>query len=264
MSEKIDKEMVIAHKKLCIRKINNLFEGYINSEDIEDLKKVNLLSYWLENFSDYIRKEKDFDVTRLKAYKRGDVIKLNFGFNVGREYGGLHYAVVINNNNPRNSAVLTVIPLTSFKEGKEVQENDVFLGNEIYRSLKLKHDTILKSLEGDEKVVSAILSICDKILNVENKNNTKSDNSKEVALDLRNDLLEKQKKNIEIKKQIEKIGTEIKKMKQGSIALVEQITTVSKMRIYDPRNSKGVLSGIRLSPDAMDKINKQMKKLYIF
>lgn len=33
-------------------------------------------------------------------------------------------------------------------------------------------------------------------------------------------------------------------MKEGSIALVNQITTVSKMRIFDPRNLKGVLAGI--------------------
>ena len=48
------------------------------------------------------------------------------------------------------------------------------------------------------------------------------------------------------------------------IALIDQITTVSKMRIYDPRNARGVLSGIRLSPDALDKINEKLKELFIF
>ena len=49
------------------------------------------------------------------AYKRGDIVKLNFGFNIGSEYGGLHYAIVINNKNPHSSSVVTVIPLTSQK-----------------------------------------------------------------------------------------------------------------------------------------------------
>lgn len=53
-------------------------------------------------------------------------------------------------------------------------------------------------------------------------------------------------------------------MKQGSIALVNQVTTISKMRIFDPRNIKGVLAGISLSAESMEKINKKDKELYIF
>ena len=53
-------------------------------------------------------------------------------------------------------------------------------------------------------------------------------------------------------------------MKEGSIALVNQITTISKIRIFDPRNLKGVLSGISLSEENMKKINEKMKYLYIF
>ena len=63
---------------------------------------------------------------------------------------------------------------------------------------------------------------------------------------------------------LEKIGNEISQMKEGSIALVNQITTVSKMRIFDPRNLKGVLSGISLAPEIMDKINCKVKELYTF
>ena len=40
---------------------------------------------------------------------------------------------------------------------------------------------------------------------------------------------------------------EIKNMKKGSIALVNQITTISKIRIYDPKRNDDVLSKIRLS-----------------
>lgn len=53
-------------------------------------------------------------------------------------------------------------------------------------------------------------------------------------------------------------------MKEGSVALVNQITTVSKMRIFDPRSLKGVLSGISLSEENMEKINQKIKDLYVF
>lgn len=63
---------------------------------------------------------------------------------------------------------------------------------------------------------------------------------------------------------LNKIGKEISQMKAGSIALVNQITTVSKIRIFDPRNLRGILAGISLSEESMDKINEKVKELYVF
>ena len=154
-------EEVIQHKKKAIRKLNQLLEDYISSGNQDSLKKVDLLSYWIEEYASYIQDEKTFDYKRLKSYKRGDIIKVNFGFNVGSEYGGLHYAIVLNNNKARNSPVVTVIPLTSFIEGDELHNDDVFLGNEIYKSLKLKYDTISQMLakekEEQDEYVAAIV-----------------------------------------------------------------------------------------------------------
>ena len=51
----------------------------------------------------------------MKTFKRGDIIKVNLGYNIGNELGGLHYCVVINKfDNPFNGT-LNVIPLTSKK-----------------------------------------------------------------------------------------------------------------------------------------------------
>ena len=63
---------------------------------------------------------------------------------------------------------------------------------------------------------------------------------------------------------LDKIGEEISHMKEGIIALVNQITTISKIRIFDPRNLKGVLAGVSLSQESMEKINQKVKELYIF
>ena len=57
---------------------------------------------------------------------------------------------------------------------------------------------------------------------------------------------------------------EISKLKSGSIALMEQITTVSKMRIYKPKNSSDLLYGMKFSDGAMDKINEKLKELYLY
>lgn len=52
-------------------------------------------------------------------------------------------------------------------------------------------------------------------------------------------------------------------MKSGSIALVGQIKTISKIRIYDPKTNDDVLSKIKLSSETLDKIDDEIKNLFL-
>ena len=61
----------------------------------------------------------------------------SFGFNVGSEYGGLHYAVVIDKDNNLSSPVVTVVPLSS-TDNKIVTKHNVDLGNELLQNVKAK------------------------------------------------------------------------------------------------------------------------------
>ena len=77
---------------------------------------------------------------KFKRYKRGDVIKVNFGHRIGREHGGLHYAIVLDVKNPLQSNLLTVVPLTSVKEHTNLEKlgkDRIFIGNEIYKTNRL-------------------------------------------------------------------------------------------------------------------------------
>lgn len=200
---------------------------------------------------------------------------------MGSEYGGLHYAIVLDKHNSHNSPVITVIPLTSIKDAKAIHPNNVALGNEIYRALKLKYDTISKSLKDEQLEITKALNLFDMLLNMAKKIDDELQNSDENseeykakiadatnyirhAKELQLTWQEKNMHNIEEQEYLNKIGQEISQMKEGSIALVNQITTVSKMRIFDPRNARGVLSGISLSEKGMEKINGKMKELFIF
>lgn len=64
-------------------------------------------------------------------------------------------------------------------------------------------------------------------------------------------------------KLLEKMKKSIFKMNQGSVAIPNQITTVSKIRIYDPRKSRDILCNIRLSNKSLDAINAKLKDLFI-
>lgn len=281
MSNEITKDSVIQNKKEAIKSLNKLLEGYINDPGGSHLKKANLISYWIKDYVRMINFEEQFDPTRNLSYKRGNVVKIDFGFNIGAEYGGLHYGVVLDNKNPHNSPVVTVVPLTSIKSAKKTHSNNVELGNEIYRSLKIKYDTISKSLKEEEEEIMQELTLFKALVDLttqaadelkECERNSKEFTQKlstaekylDASYSLQKIWEEKEKHNKEQQTSLDKIRLEISRMKEGSIALVNQITTVSKIRIFDPRNLKGVLAGISLSEENMEKINEKIKELYVF
>ena len=269
MSKPFTKEEVIQNKKGAIKSLNALLEHYINDPSPgAHLKKANLISYWLKEYVYLIDFEEKFDPTKNIAYKRGNVVKLNFGFNPGREYGGLHYGIVIDKHNDHNSPVLTVIPLTSQKEGKAVHKNSVELGNDLYRMLKIKYDTISKALQDEQQEIGTMLSFIQEAIHLAESNqaldSTDTSTYSKTAQELRIHVEEKQQHNAEQLTYLTRISNEISRMKEGSIALVNLITTVSKIRIDDPRNTAGVLSGISLSAENMDKVNEKLKELYFF
>ena len=215
------------------QKVNALLLKYINNS--ETVSKSDKLAYWLEDYCRYLDFEDKFNPKYLKSYKRGDVIKVNLGYNIGNEEGGLHYCIVLDRKNSMSSGVITVIPLTSDK-GKAHRFADVTLGNEIYVKFNEKFDAIKLSVSKNINDIA------------------KPENEKNVEL-----LVE----TMDMFKTAQKIQAELSKMKKGSIAMVGQVTTISKQRIYDPQKTGDILSGIRISDESLDMINEKMKQLYI-
>lgn len=105
----------------------------INDLDVDVRIKV---SQWLSSWIYYLSTEKDFDSNKLMTYKRGDIVHVNFGFNVHNELGGTHYAVVVENDNPSSNGTVMVVPLKSAdSEAEAVSElhdkTEVYLGKGI-------------------------------------------------------------------------------------------------------------------------------------
>lgn len=106
------------------------------------IKNQHLVEEWLRKFADFIYAEdnKEFDSKKLGKYKAGDIVYAEFGYNVGSEYGGRHFAVVIENS-PLSANMIMVVPLSSLEPTKteeDVHPNDAYLGelpqlNEISR-----------------------------------------------------------------------------------------------------------------------------------
>ena len=239
------------------------------------LKKANLISFWIKDYCKMIAFENNFKPSKNIAYKRGDIVKVAFGFNIGSEEGGLHYAVVIDKENPHNSPVVTVVPLSSMKQGKKLHVSEVSLGNELYKLLKTKHATINKEIQNRQKnnnelydLVSAIS--CAEVIKLPSNENeqesyvTPGEKFKSNLANIKNSLEQEREEISKRKEKLDDIAIEISKMKEGSIAVINQITTISKIRILDPKATSDVLTGIRLPSESMDLINEKIKSAYIF
>ena len=54
--------------------------------------KGKILAYWLNDYARLLQSEQSFDPKKLIRYKRGSIVKVHLGYNIGSEEGGLHYA----------------------------------------------------------------------------------------------------------------------------------------------------------------------------
>ena len=63
-----------------------------------------------------IRRENDFNPASIPRLTRRQIVNVDFGFRIGSELGGLHYAVVMDKQNSMNGDTVTVVPLGSLKE----------------------------------------------------------------------------------------------------------------------------------------------------
>ena len=214
--------------------------------------------------------EENFKPSNLKAYKRGEIIKANLGFNVGAEFGGLHYCVVVSKDNSIYNPVITIVPLTSVKNDitKSMHKGNLLLGTTIF-------DSLMKKLETTRSECGQLIETCKKtnleceqerahILQMVSQNTDKdkilqSQNSLAtiVLQNQRNLMLTYEKLN-----EADRMINELKKMKKGSIALVSQITTISKIRIYNPKRGSDTLANVRVSNENMNMIDAEIRELY--
>lgn len=217
------KSSAITHKDKSLKRLDLSFLKHIKAKEY---KVSDLLAYWINDFANYHDEEKTFDTSKLITFKRGNIIKANLGFNVGHEIGGLHYCIVLDKfDNPKNGT-LNVIPLTS-KKNKKYPVSSIDLGEEIY--------SIFNDLYN--KQVEILLEKYKNIFSLPVKD------AKQFISDF---------------EYVRKINKELSKMKKGSVALLNQITTISKQRIYDD----DILKKVKLSKNSLDLLDKKIIKMF--
>lgn len=253
----IDFDTLRINIKAAIDDISNMFATLVERRTSKDIKRANLLSYWLKTYSHYTLSEDNFNPQSLIRYKRGNVVQVEFGYRVGKELGGRHYAVIIDNCNSFKSDTITVVPLGSLKEKYITNKYSFVLQDGLYDLILRKNDKkreeIKKSLrENSSKIENLKNEYKQGLINHEIYKKEISIIRKEInECDLLIDNLDKSMK-------------QMLKLKKGTTVNVGQIITVSKMRISNPKLRSDSMYGIKISNNDLDTLNEKLKKLYIY
>lgn len=286
-----NKNEYIHYRDNQIYKLEKLGKEWTDSK----YKQAVLLSYWYETYEKLLRKEENFkQQKKYFKYKRGQILFVNFGYRIGHELGGNHYCVVVSNNDSTHSGNVTVVPLRSFK-GKINERFQVNLEDSLQMSIAYNLKKTISSLKESSETNTTIANTLKYVFNAESADlildsfdnllEEFSDDYKIVNLinDARFYLLNNNTDELNnsiddikafIKKRLERIEKEIPLMQnklskalelnKGSIADINQITTISKLRILNPRRKEDTLSNVILDPKYMDEINNKIKELFVF
>ena len=107
-----------------------LMKAHDNNIQISDMNLKNKFTEFENsklNESETLLYEINVKPTRFKRYSRGQIVKVKFGVNIGSEFSGEHYAIVISKQDTMLNPILHVIPLTSKKHNY-----NIVLGNLLY------------------------------------------------------------------------------------------------------------------------------------
>ena len=212
---------MIEEKESSYEKIK-LDKSYLNYYKIIEKKlpyKFTYLDEWLLKKSKLLLNETQEKQIKLKTYKRGTIIKADFGVGIGSEMSKVHFAIVLNNyDNPKNN-VLTVVPLTS-KVGKFNLNLGTLINDCIFETINKKLNRIKDVINSKKSLVPKEQLECNKI----------------------NTLIDYYKNNIKL-----------------TYACCSLITTISKERIFLPINEYDIIGKTRCSDKIMDLIDKEIK-----
>ncbi|WP_276789836.1 hypothetical protein [Veillonella magna] len=265
-----------------IRKTADSQASFLISEAEINQHRSAVLHYAYHNLLLKLKLEKSFHAQKnnYMPLKSGMLLKVDFGLTIGAEFGGLHYAIVLKDSSAYDPLV-TVVPLKSFKT--KVHKTEINLGNSIYKALQYHLFKIeqlgqeaLKNLnqvnvqnEDTHKKLIAIaeregFAIDEKSFDLLGAIILGSNEFKyyyNEALNLQNEKLSEAIQEVHKQhKIINTVSREVDNFKTDSVAVINQLRTISKMRISMPQNRISPLYGITLDKETLLRIREKVKK----
>lgn len=196
--------------------MNKKIEKAANTYDLIYSKnksgKFKYLPDWLLRQSNRFLQETLSGQVKYQKYKRGSIVFVNFGVNLGYELSGNHFAIVLDKDDNYKNGVVSVLPLSS-----KQKKHYVSLGPAILNT-------------ASQKIINSFDELKLKI------DNCADDEDAETKKALLNDL-----------KLIGDVLNRYQNLNKETYAMVENITTISKFRIKKPINKFDPIGKIRVS-----------------
>lgn len=213
-------------------RLNKAFNNYKKIVDKKLPYKFSYLDEWMLKSSNLLLKETNKEVKTYKTYKRGTIVKADFGVNMGSEMSQVHFAIVLSkNDNPRNN-VLTVLPLTS-KSGKFNLCLKTLVADKLVEKLEIEEKHLQDELKKIEKEFKKRKISRKKIIN--KQENIKVETNKLLF------LINYYKKSLKI-----------------SYGCTNLITTISKTRLLKPINEYDIIGKALCPSEVLDIIDKDI------
>ncbi len=139
-------------------------------------RKFNKLDDWLakESMIFYDEVKNKNDRQKYRNFKRGEIIKADFGVNLGSEFSHTHFAIILNSDDSTSNDNVTVLPLTSKPGYKKVNLGNlmqrVMPNTQKYISNSYGCITQVKTISKSRIFITKFKYICDKdVLNIIDK-----------------------------------------------------------------------------------------------
>lgn len=223
--------------------------------------KFQMLPKWLDNVSyRYEQEFLDHRPKHLRYFNRGAIVRADFGVNMGSEFCGLHFAIVLNKHDNSRNRTLTVLPLTSHeKNGRFPLGSEIF--NQTTQLLNMQIDNFQKRLIPLGKNADKLAKV-QQSLDSKTASPSDSDNLRISLLETRKSLMKSISEfNNDLKKLIQ-VKTVYDRYNKQTYVRLNDITTISKYRLrymnkYDPSGK------IMLTSQQMSDISTLIQKLYL-
>lgn len=226
--------------------------------------KFRFLPNWLEKESNLFLSETQNTSKSYNVLKRGSLIFVDFGINIGSELSNRHWAVVLNKNDSPKSRNLTVLPISSKEKKFSVMIDEVIqqkskrfllpildkIGFDYFSIIHYAFTEITPfDLGSAEEIYQEFL--------IQYGDAYNSESAKEIY-----DNGAGMEKVENTNRKLKDLVSHYQRFNKISYAKCDQIKTISKDRIIYI-NELDPCGKIKVSDETLDRIDEKLKELYL-
>ncbi|WP_427814960.1 type II toxin-antitoxin system PemK/MazF family toxin (plasmid) [Enterococcus sp. 22-H-5-01] len=260
------------NRETIISTCNEANKHFID-ESLSGFPKYKYLPQWLLNQSTYLKKDRVTKKRNYKIFKRGTIIYVDFGINVGNELSGNHFAIVLNNFDNAKNGLLTVVPISSKKKpnyvpvgiivGLQSIKHVISYSDKQQEKLRILILAAIASglLDGD-KLSDPLIEISSKGTPLTNQEAIKKAQHFQLLCDTTEELSKKTQQLLTEIRQSRKVFDTYKRYTKESFIMPSNIQSISKNRVKR-LNKLDPIGSIKAPSEVLDKIDQSINERLI-